>query len=574
MIDQALLQKSTNGDGSHNLHEDNRRNVQTARPCFYAEFMKCQPLNFKGTEGVEVLKKKMTNKYCPQGEIKKLEIELWNLKIDKYISGLTDNIYGSVKSSKPKTLDETIELANDFMDQKLRTYAERQTNNKRKADDLYRNNHGHQQQPVKRLEIGLSPTESTRTRCSKDSIQNSVWTLRVLDSVQAMVDQDLLQNSNNGDGSHSSHEDNRRNVQTTRPYFYADFMKCQPLNFKGTEDVFVANETEKIDKYISGLPDNIYRSVKSSKPKTLDEIIELANDFMDQKLRTYVECQTNKRKANDLSRKPWTLTTTRQEAECRQGLQYGIRSSGNANVVNAHRDNRAIPKGNGCFECRASGHFKRDCPKLKNKDGGNDGSCRSGAEVAGSGSSSGPVLYEMTPATISSGLVPNLTSSAPFVPPVDHPAPEVISPIAEVVSLEPTESTRSPSSTTFDQDAPSPSNSQTTPKTQPPVIPNDVEEDNHDIEVAHMGNDPYFGILIPEVPSDQSSSSDIIHTIMHLDHQIFKHNSKWTKDHLLENIISELARPVSTRLQLHEQTLFCYYDAFLTSVEPRRIKML
>nr|GFA73915.1 uncharacterized mitochondrial protein AtMg00810-like [Tanacetum cinerariifolium] len=46
--------------------------------------------------------------------------------------------------------------------------------------------------------------------------------------------------------------------------------------------------------------------------------------------------------------------------------------------------------------------------------------------------------------------------------------------------------TGSPSSTTVDQDAPSPSNSQSTPKTQPPVIPNDVEEDNHDIKVAHM----------------------------------------------------------------------------------------
>nr|GEX64781.1 hypothetical protein [Tanacetum cinerariifolium] len=108
-----------------------------------------------------------------QGEIKKLEIKLWNLKvkennvsaytkrfqeltlictkfvvdetekIDKYISGLPDNIYGSVKASKPKTLDETIELANDLMAQKLRTYAERQSNNKRKADDSFRNNHGH-----------------------------------------------------------------------------------------------------------------------------------------------------------------------------------------------------------------------------------------------------------------------------------------------------------------------------------------------------------------------------------------------------------------------------------------------
>nr|GEW03559.1 hypothetical protein [Tanacetum cinerariifolium] len=93
----------------------------------------------------EVLKKKMTDKYCPQGEIKKLKIELWNLKfvanetekIDKYVSGLPDNIYGSVKASKPKTLDETIELANDLMDQKLCTYAERQTNNKRKADDSF-----------------------------------------------------------------------------------------------------------------------------------------------------------------------------------------------------------------------------------------------------------------------------------------------------------------------------------------------------------------------------------------------------------------------------------------------------
>ncbi|GKE02052.1 reverse transcriptase domain-containing protein [Tanacetum coccineum] len=178
MIDQALLRNSTNGDGSHSSHGDNRRNVQTARPCYYADFMKCQPLNFKGTEGVVgltrwiekmesvfnisgcaienqvkfatctllVLNKKMTNKYCPHGEIKKLEIELWNLKVkgndvpayterfqeltlictkyvanetekvDKYISGLPDNIYVKVKSARPKTLYETIELANDLMD--------------------------------------------------------------------------------------------------------------------------------------------------------------------------------------------------------------------------------------------------------------------------------------------------------------------------------------------------------------------------------------------------------------------------------------------------------------------------
>nr|GEV73732.1 hypothetical protein [Tanacetum cinerariifolium] len=85
----------------------------------------------------EILKKKIMDKYCLQGEIKKLKIELWNLKfvanetkkIDKYISGLPDNIYGSVKASKPKTLDETIELASDLMDQKLHTYAKRSFGN-------------------------------------------------------------------------------------------------------------------------------------------------------------------------------------------------------------------------------------------------------------------------------------------------------------------------------------------------------------------------------------------------------------------------------------------------------------
>ncbi|GJY04295.1 retrovirus-related pol polyprotein from transposon TNT 1-94 [Tanacetum coccineum] len=103
------------------------------------------------------------------------------------------------------------------------------------------------------------------------------------------------------------------------------------------------------------------------------------------------------------------------------------------------------------------------------------------------------------------------------LPSVDIPAPEVIAPIDEVVAPVPAVSTGSPSSTTVDQDAPSPSNSQTKPKTQPPVIPNDVEEDNHDIEVAHMGNDPYFGILILKIPFDQSSSSDSIHTITYKD---------------------------------------------------------
>ncbi|GJS47388.1 retrovirus-related pol polyprotein from transposon TNT 1-94 [Tanacetum coccineum] len=160
--------------------------------------------------------------------------------------------------------------------------------------------------------------------------------------------------------------------------------------------------------------------------------------------------------------------------------------------------------------------------------------------MASEHNSSGPTLHEMTPAIISLGLMPNPPPSTPFVPPsrsdwdllfqplfdelltpspsVDHPVPEVNAPIADVVAPKPAVSTGLHSSTNVDQDAPSPSNSQTTPKNQLLVIPNDVEEDNHDIEVADMGNDPYFGILIPEVPSDQSSSTDSIHIIVHPDY--------------------------------------------------------
>ncbi|GKA45701.1 retrovirus-related pol polyprotein from transposon TNT 1-94 [Tanacetum coccineum] len=165
--------------------------------------------------------------------------------------------------------------------------------------------------------------------------------------------------------------------------------------------------------------------------------------------------------------------------------------------------------------------------------------------MASEHNSLGPALHEMTPATISSGLMPNPPPSTLFVPPSRIDWDIFFNRFSPVLAV----STSLPSSTNVDQDAPSPSHSQTTHKTQTPIIPNDVEEENHDIEIAHMGNDLYFGILIPEIPFDQSSLSDSIHTIVHLDHQNSKHNNKWTKDHPLENIIGELARPVSTRLQ-------------------------
>ncbi|GKE41861.1 putative reverse transcriptase domain-containing protein [Tanacetum coccineum] len=198
-LHHETLQNSTNGqgDGSHNSDTGIRGTVRTPCECTYKDFLNCKPLTFKGIEGVVVLsqwfdkmesvfhisncavenqktlKKMMTDKYCPRGEIKKLEIELWNLKVkgtdvtsytlhfqelalmcgrmfyeesdevEKYVGGLRDMIRGNVMSYQPKTMEKAIEFANDQMDQKVLTIAERQAEQKRKLEFNAGNNQGH-----------------------------------------------------------------------------------------------------------------------------------------------------------------------------------------------------------------------------------------------------------------------------------------------------------------------------------------------------------------------------------------------------------------------------------------------
>nr|GFC16132.1 putative Gag-Pol polyprotein [Tanacetum cinerariifolium] len=131
-------------------------------------------------------------------------------------------------------------------------------------------------------------------------------------------------------------------------------------------------------------------------------------------------------------------------------------------------------------------------------------------------------------------------------PSVDHQAPEVIASIVDVIPSVQADSTGSPSSTMVDQDAPSLSKSHTTTETQSSVIPQDVDEDNLDIQVAHMENEPLLGVSIPEVNSAQSSSTIYPHQIVQTDHPIPQHTSKWMNDHLLNNIIDQLSRPTCT----------------------------
>nr|GFA89239.1 retrovirus-related Pol polyprotein from transposon TNT 1-94 [Tanacetum cinerariifolium] len=123
--------------------------------------------------------------------------------------------------------------------------------------------------------------------------------------------------------------------------------------------------------------------------------------------------------------------------------------------------------------------------------------------------SSGPSLNEITPGTISSGLVPTTSPSTSYVPPsrndwdllfqpmfdelLNHPpsvvnqVPEAIAPIVEVIPPVNADSTSSPSSTTVEQDAPSTSNSTTPTETQSSIIPQDVGDDNLDMEVHTWG---------------------------------------------------------------------------------------
>ncbi|GJV03425.1 putative reverse transcriptase domain-containing protein [Tanacetum coccineum] len=236
--------RSRDGDNSHGSGTGRRRQVPTQRECTYTDFLKCQPMNFKGTEGVvgltqwvekmesvflisscaitsqvkfasctlqgsaltwwnshirdvgqdvayampwTALKRMIIDKYYPRGEIKKLEFEYWKLKVrctdlmtynqrfqelalicdrmfpeesakvKRYVGDLPDLIHGSVKASKPQSMQEAIEFATKMMDKKMLTAAEHQAENKRKFEDTSRNNQN-QQQPFKRNNVAWAYT--------------------------------------------------------------------------------------------------------------------------------------------------------------------------------------------------------------------------------------------------------------------------------------------------------------------------------------------------------------------------------------------------------------------------------
>ncbi|GJV78427.1 putative reverse transcriptase domain-containing protein [Tanacetum coccineum] len=168
-------------------------------------------------------------------------------------------------------------------------------------------------------------------------------------------------------------------------------------------------ESDKIEKYVGGLPDMIHGIVMASKPKTMQDAIEFATKLMDKKIHTFAERQSeNKRKQGDNQQqqqnkrqntgRAYVVGSGEKKAyggskplcskcnyhhdgqcapQCHKCNKVGhlardCRSTANTNTANNQRGTRAGQKPT-CYERGAQGHFKRDCPKLKNNNLGNQG---------------------------------------------------------------------------------------------------------------------------------------------------------------------------------------------------------
>ncbi|GKB01241.1 reverse transcriptase domain-containing protein [Tanacetum coccineum] len=220
-----------NGNGGNrngrneNPDENGRGDRPVARECTYQDFMNNCPEKFqvkyatytllnnaltwwnshKRTTGTETafamswrkIMRLMTEVYCPKNDIQKMETKLWNLtvknndltaytqrfqeltmmctkmvpeeddQVKKFIGGLPDNIQENVIAAEPTRLQDAVRIANNLMDQKLKGYAVKNTENKRRLEVNQRNNRG-QEPPLKRPNVGSQNVTRAYTGGNKE----------------------------------------------------------------------------------------------------------------------------------------------------------------------------------------------------------------------------------------------------------------------------------------------------------------------------------------------------------------------------------------------------------------------
>ncbi|GJS58386.1 hypothetical protein Tco_0653170 [Tanacetum coccineum] len=162
----------------------------------------------------------------------------------------------------------------------------------------------------------------------------------------------------------------------------------------------------------------------------------------------------------------------------------------------------------------------------------------------------GPGLHSMTPTTSSSGLVPNTVSQQPCIPPNRDDWDHLFQPMFDeyfnppLIVVIPVQDAAAPRAVVL-ADSPCFEESLTTPIFRDDPLHESLQKDS----------------------TSQGSSSNVRQT-----HTPFENLGKWTKNHPIANVIGDPSRSVSTRKQLQTHAMWCYFDAFLTSVEPKNFK--